>query len=88
MTDKDIKAKAEETQVQNSKEEKVLETPKQAKSGAKVIIPCYIQSRKDKDITLAYDGKDMILAPRQKLYIPDKSKLSRVNPRDVLITKA
>nr|DAD80593.1 MAG TPA: hypothetical protein [Siphoviridae sp. ctYh54] len=50
---------------------------KQIKSGR-------IKSRVNYDVTVQYDGRDCVVAPRQEIPIPDFSKLGAFNPREIL----
>lgn len=58
-----------------AKEVKIEE--KQIKSGR-------IKSRVNYDVTVSYDGRDCVVAPRQEIKIPDFSKLGSFNPREIL----
>jgi hypothetical protein len=58
-------------------QEKVNAEETQVKSGR-------IKSRVNYDVTIQYDGRDCVVAPRQEIQIPDFSKLGSFNPREIL----
>ena len=47
-----------------------------------------IKSRVNYDITINYDGRDCIVAPRQVIDIPDFSKLKDFDPKEIVKLKA
>ena len=46
-----------------------------------------IKSRVKYDVTIKYDGRDCIIAPRQIMEIPDFSKLGTYDPKEIVRLK-
>lgn len=57
---------------------------KEVKTEEKQIKSGRIKSRVNYDVTVQYNGRDCIVAPRQEILIPDFSKLGSFNPREIL----
>lgn len=53
----------------------------------KKVVSAKLRSRVNYDVTFKYEGRDTILAPRQTVTVPDVSKVSGINPKEVLRVK-
>ena len=52
------------------------------------VVKGYIKSRVDYDVTVQYDGRDCVIAPRQAIEIPDFSKLGKFDPKEIVKLRA
>lgn len=56
-----------------------------AETKAQAVKSGRIKSKVDYDVTIKYEGRDCIVAPRQELKIEDFSKLSSFSPKEILV---
>lgn len=63
--------------VDKAKEVKTVDE-KKIKSGK-------IKSRVNYDVTVKYEGRDCVVAPRQEIMIPDFSKLGGFDPKEIIV---
>lgn len=61
------------------------EIKNEAKANAQAIKSGRIKSKVNYDVTVKYEDRDCIVAPRQVLKIADFSKLSSYSPNEILV---